>query len=364
MFIYCNYKLQYSVLQLLEALLKQLALHRRLTSNSIEVLHNKHKKQGSRPSLDTLATIFRDELEAYSHAFIVVDALDECFPERAGLDLLARLQSLTVTTPAKLMVTSRYIPSIESAILADVKLEITSMESDMISLVKARISEDKMLERLITKAPSMEEKVASVVVGKAQGMCVMADCFVYNSYDICRFLLARLHMDSLLDKSNRNAILRALGKLPEGFEATYDDALERINQQSPDRKRMAYRLLSWISYALRQLSFIELRYAVAVREDVSIMDEDYLDDEEFLISVCAGLVTISEESHPVGLVRESYIHIFIPTQSLQNQITRFRNILNALDTQIVYSCHLPISRSAAWRICLLTELRYYRKVRS
>jgi hypothetical protein len=111
-------------------------------------------------------------------------------------------------------------------------------------------------------------------------------------------------MDSLADKSNRNAILRALEKLPKGFEGTYNDAMERINQQSEERKKMAYHVLSWISYAFRSLSIVELQYALAVREDMTEMDENDLDDEEFLISVCAGLVTVSEVSHQVGLVRE------------------------------------------------------------
>lgn len=111
-------------------------------------------------------------------------------------------------------------------------------------------------------------------------------------------------MDSLADESNRYAILRALGKLPEGFEGTYNDALERINQQSKKRKEMAYRVLSWISYAFRPLSLTELRYALAVREDMTEMDENDLDDEEFLISVCVGLVTITESSRQVDLVRE------------------------------------------------------------
>ena len=111
-------------------------------------------------------------------------------------------------------------------------------------------------------------------------------------------------MDRLADESNRKAILKALETLPEGFEGTYDDALERINQQHPKRKDLAYRVLSWLFYAFRPLSLVELQYAVAVKEDMSEMDEDDLDDEEYLISVCAGLVTVSEGSHRVGLVRE------------------------------------------------------------
>jgi hypothetical protein len=116
-------------------------------------------------------------------------------------------------------------------------------------------------------------------------------------------------MDSLADKSNRNAILKALEKLPEGFEGTYDDAMERINQQSKARMELAYRVLSWISYAIRPLSVIELQYALAVREDITEMDEDDLDDEEFLISICAGLVTVSEVSRQVDLVREYSIYM-------------------------------------------------------
>ena len=111
-------------------------------------------------------------------------------------------------------------------------------------------------------------------------------------------------MDSLADASNRNAILKALETLPEGFDGTYNDAMERINQQSKRRKDMAYRVLSWVSYAFRPLSLIELRCALAIREGMTEMDENDLDDEEFLISVCAGLVTISEGSYQVGLVRE------------------------------------------------------------
>jgi len=132
----------------------------------------------------------------------------------------------------------------------------------------------------------MEENVTTSVMGKAQGM----------------FLLAQLHMDSLANKSNRNAILKTLEKLPKGFEGTYDDAMKRINQQSEERKEMAYRVLSWISYAFRSLSIVELQHAVAIKEDMTEMDEYDLDDDEFLISVCVGLVTVSGESRQVGLV--------------------------------------------------------------
>lgn len=131
-------------------------------------------------------------------------------------------------------------------------------------------------------------------------------CF---SDDPRRFLLARLHMDNLVDKSNRTAILKAIEELPDGFEGTYRDAMNRIDQQTAPRRHMAYRVLSWISYAFRPLSLVELQYALAVGQDTSIteVNEDDLDDEVFLTSVCAGLVIVSGESRQVGLVRKWFI---------------------------------------------------------
>jgi hypothetical protein len=177
-FIYCNYRTHYSVPQLLEALLKQLAF-RRLTSSSTELLQNERKERGCRPSLDMLTTILQTEILTYSQVYIVIDALDECFPELVQENLLEKLQSLIVNSTAKLMVTSRHIPSIELAIYADIKLEIVAMESDIKSHVHARITNNSMLKRLVTRPPSLEEQIVKRVVEKAQGMYVRADnhCF-------------------------------------------------------------------------------------------------------------------------------------------------------------------------------------------
>jgi hypothetical protein len=173
-YIYCSYKAQYSVLQLLEALLKQLAF-RRLTSNSMDLLQKEYMGRRSRPSLGTLAAVLKAEIETYSRVFIIIDALDECFPEQVQADLLETIHSLTITPHAKVMVTSRYIPSIKSAIHAGITLEITAMETDVRSHVEARIYNNNTLKRLVTKAPSMAEKVISTVVEKAQGMYVVVD---------------------------------------------------------------------------------------------------------------------------------------------------------------------------------------------
>ena len=71
------------------------------------------------------------------------------------------------------MVTSRHIPLIEHAFRADIKLEIIAQDADIEALVEARISKGDTLERLVTRTPSIKEKVITTVVEKARGMYVL-----------------------------------------------------------------------------------------------------------------------------------------------------------------------------------------------
>jgi hypothetical protein len=53
-------------------------------------------------------------------------------------------------------------------------------------------------------------------------------------YDQVRFLLARLYIDSLLDKKTKKKILATLETLPKGLKAldeAYNDAIKRIEGQ-------------------------------------------------------------------------------------------------------------------------------------
>jgi hypothetical protein len=117
-------------------------------------------------------------------------------------------------------------------------------------------------------------------------------------------------MDSLCEKSTLKSLHQTLEKLPDGFKNTYDHVLARIDRQPEEKRQLAYQVLSWVSYAFRPLSLIELQYAVATHEDMTEISEDDLHDEVFILSVCGGLVIMIEESKQVALVRK-YIMIYI-----------------------------------------------------
>ena len=132
-----------------------------------------------------------------------------------------------------------------------------------------------------------------------------------------RFLLAQLHLDSLIGKRSPKAIRNALKKLPTGSEAydhAYNDAMERIEGQIADSQKLAKQILSWITCAERHVTTLELRHALAVEVSESEFDKENLSEVEDMISVCAGLVTVDEQSDIIRLVHYTTQEYFKRTQ--------------------------------------------------
>lgn len=67
------------------------------------------------------------------------------------------------------------------------------------------------------------------------------------AYPWTRFLLAQLHVDSLLGKTTKKAIRSILEKLPKGSTAlnkAYDEAIEGIEGQSLEKSALAKSIIS------------------------------------------------------------------------------------------------------------------------
>jgi ankyrin repeat protein len=112
-------------------------------------------------------------------------------------------------------------------------------------------------------------------------------------------------MDSLMKKPTRGDIKVALKTLPrgeKGLDATYKQAMERIEGQEAGFQKLAKQVLSWVVHAERPLSSPELLHALAVKAGVPQLDEDFLPELENLVSICAGLVTMNEKSDVIRLV--------------------------------------------------------------
>ena len=94
----------------------------------------------------------------------------------------------------------------------------------------------------------------------------------------------------------------------------YRDIMERINGQVIDFKRLANQVLSWIICAKRPLTIRELQHALAVKVGESQLNKHNLLEIEDMVTSCAGLVTVDEESGIIRLVHYTTQEYFEQTQ--------------------------------------------------
>lgn len=93
--------------------------------------------------------------------------------------------------------------------------------------------------------------------------------------------------------------------LPSGSDAydhAYQNAMERIKGQVADQADLAKDVLSWITFAQRPLTTTEVQHALAVEVGETQLDEENIPQLEDMVSVCAGLVTVDEQSSIIRLV--------------------------------------------------------------
>ncbi|KFY30332.1 hypothetical protein V493_01980, partial [Pseudogymnoascus sp. VKM F-4281 (FW-2241)] len=288
-YVYCNYKRQetQTTTDLLAAILKQLVQERPLYGEPVATLHKRHADRRTRPSLDEIRTALKSVLINYSNAYIIIDALDECTDsDGTRSELLTILRDLQAKTNISLMATSRFVARIEQSFQGFPMLEIRASDADVTRFVAGHIHR---LPKCVQRDLRLQAETQDRIVQAVDGM----------------FLLARLHVDSLRGKGTKKEIRSTLENLPKGPTAlskAYDEAIERIEGQLPEESARAKRVLSWITYAERQLTTKELSHALAVEAGESELDEDNILDIEDMTSVCAGLVAVDEESDVIRLV--------------------------------------------------------------
>ncbi|KAK7422447.1 hypothetical protein QQZ08_009499 [Neonectria magnoliae] len=130
----------------------------------------------------------------------------------------------------------------------------------------------------------------------------------------CTFLLAQIYLGLLADKLTLNEIgsaMEAFRRQGQGLgedqkdqvlDSAYEQTMKRINRQMPGMKTLAMKVLLWITCAKRQLTTSELQYALATKTEKSELDHGDLPHIGDMVSVCAGLVTVNEESGVIRLV--------------------------------------------------------------
>jgi hypothetical protein len=88
-------------------------------------------------------------------------------------------------------------------------------------------------------------------------------------------------------------------ELQQQLDEAYGKSMERINDQRSGFRDLAMKVLAWITCSRRPLTASELQHALPF-QSASKVDKDDLFRIEDMVSVCAGLVTVDDES---GIIR-------------------------------------------------------------
>ncbi|KAK7177829.1 hypothetical protein PSPO01_16121, partial [Paraphaeosphaeria sporulosa] len=305
-YVYCNYKAQeeQDASSMLAAIVKQLVQGRPPMAEPVAQLHKQYANQGTKPSLEEISAALREVVAKYSAIYIVIDALDECRnSDGTRRQLLDRLKDLQVGQDVRIMATARFIPEIKAEFQTAIKVEIRASDEDVRQYIAGQTYR---LPRCIQRDPVLQAIVQDKLVETVDGMYAICS-HLENGVSLLdsRFLLARLYTESLLDKRTVKGVKSALGRLSKGSAAlndAYDEAIQRIDGQLGGDQALAKKVLAWITYARRPLTTAELCCALAVERNKSELDPDNVPDVEDLLSVCAGLIIVDQESAVIRLV--------------------------------------------------------------
>ncbi|KAF7960203.1 hypothetical protein EAE96_001801 [Botrytis aclada] len=288
-YLYCNFRRQHDqkIDDLLLSLLKQLSGHNSSLPGAVKDLFNLNSRVRARPSTEEISSTLKSVIDSYSKVFIVVDALDECqTADGCRMKFLSEIFQLHETFQLSLFATSRHIPDIEEKFNGSMRLEIRASDKDVEKYLDGHISQ---LPGYVCKSKDLQNEVKTAIIKAVDGM----------------FLLARLNLDSLRGKRSPKVLRNALKRLPTGSDAydhAYKDAMERIEGQMDDEKELAKQVLSWITCAKTPLTTAELQEAIAVEIDETELDQENFTEISTMISVCAGLVVVDDESNIIRLV--------------------------------------------------------------
>ncbi|KAL1847874.1 hypothetical protein Plec18170_008284 [Paecilomyces lecythidis] len=279
---------------ILASLLKQLVRKQLPLPDPVKRLYDQHHDRGTRPMHESLSRTLGTIAHRYEKVFIIIDALDECYSTDACRDmLLSEIFSLQSQSDVRFLATSRSIPEIMMRFDGKPSLEVRANHHDVQTYIKDNIGRFKLF---VAQNDELQNEIIQHITDVVDGM----------------FLLARLHLESLISVSVQDpsvkAIRKALERLPSGscaYDSAYQDAMQRIRGHLPGQKDKAYQVLAWISRAKRQLTAVELQHALAVELGTASLDEDNLYSTEDIVSFCAGLVVIDKESTIIRLVHHT-----------------------------------------------------------
>ncbi|KAI6307324.1 hypothetical protein MCOR29_009744 [Pyricularia oryzae] len=227
-------------------------------------------------SLNDLTKIWNGVLSGQGFV-LVIDGPDELETPMVLKGVLAPF----IKTNCRIMVTSRDIPEVRSALpLASIQ-EILPDPDNLETYVLGRFAENGV-DELLEHHPSLKAEIVEQSNGN--------------------FLLGKMLVNQILELATANEIKKALRSCPAHLEAAFEATLERISAQPKSRSALAHRALNWIASAERPLLASELIHGLAVDQEAKSMAGKDMVSAEMILRVCGGLVVLNPQDGSLSLL--------------------------------------------------------------
>ena len=126
-----------------------------------------HRGRNTSASIEEIMTVLLSLLETYDQGFFIIDALDECTEEKRWL-LVDHLRELS--PHVRIMLTSRFLDSIEEELSDFNRLDIKANKADLELFIDFHIRKNKHLQRMVQKSPPIRSEIKAAVVRTAEDM--------------------------------------------------------------------------------------------------------------------------------------------------------------------------------------------------
>ncbi|KAF5983664.1 ankyrin protein [Fusarium bulbicola] len=335
--IYCRYNRvdRQTCDRLRASLLRQLCERMSPLPASIMQLYGQYKPRRVEVPPERIISELESVSGLFSRIFMVVDALDEWATEHGDLySLPAELLLIQRKLAINLLATSRQIPLISNQFKNCPSISITAQQQDIHTYVdNFRWPESSCIGRI----PKLRDLVRRTMSQIVRGM----------------FLLARLYLHSLANETSERDVKDALKQFEDRaknndhdpkfsiVDQAYNDTLKRLREQHQNSSDLAFRVIAWICCTRWKLPANAIQQGLALREGDTTFDEDGIVDEQLLVSVCCGLVEISERSREMRLAHYTTESFFRHNQHL---IDEYFLVRHSLDSQLPSNADAYLAR--------------------
>jgi hypothetical protein len=117
-------------------------------------------------------------------------------------------------------------------------------------------------------------------------------------------LWAKLQIESICGAKIESIVRALLKEMPSGLHADYQRVEVAMSQQEKTAARLAHEVLQVLAFALRALTFQELRIALSLGHGSRTLDPD-LFKKDLILEVCLNFLTLEPTSGELCFVHFS-----------------------------------------------------------